>query len=89
MTEPACRFCSAPLRVSFANLGMQPPSNSYVKPQDANRMEKFYPLHAYVCEQCKLVQLEEFETPDEIFSDYLYFSSYSDSWLQHAKAYAQ
>ncbi len=89
MRKSSCRFCSAPLQMTFADLGMQPPSNSYVKPDLANQMERFYPLHAFVCEACKLVQLEEFETPDEIFSDYLYFSSYSDSWLQHAKAYAQ
>ena len=52
-------------------------------------MEPFYPLHAFVCDQCRLVQLDEFETPEQIFSDYLYFSSFSDSWLRHAEAYTE
>ncbi|GBO52291.1 methyltransferase [Pseudanabaena sp. lw0831] len=66
---------------------MSPLSNSYLKLDQLNKAEKFYPLHTYVCEQCLLVQLEEFESPDHIFSDYAYFSSYSDSWLNHAKKY--
>ena len=82
-----CRFCDAPLSLSFADLGMSPPSNSFLKPEQLGRMEKFYPLHARVCGSCFLVQLEEFETPEQIFSDYAYFSSYSDSWLAHARAY--
>ena len=89
MTQAACRFCGAALKLSFADLGMSPPSNSYLEAADLNRMERFYPLHAWVCEKCFLVQLEEFETPEEIFSDYAYFSSYSDSWLAHAKAYTE
>ena len=88
MGEPVCRFCSAPLRRTFVDLGMTPPSNSFVDPAKANRMERFYPLHAYVCEKCKLAQLEEFETPTQIFSDYLYFSSYSESWLRQCSIYA-
>jgi len=68
---------------------MSPPSNSFLQAADLNRMERFYPLHAWVCEQCFLVQLEEFETPEQIFSDYAYFSSYSESWLAHAQAYTQ
>lgn len=87
MKPAACRFCGAPLKLSFADLGMSPPSNAYLKVEDLNRMERFYPLHAWVCEKCFLVQLEEFETPEQIFSDYAYFSSYSDSWLAHAMAY--
>ena len=90
MTSAACRFCTAPLSLSLADLGMSPPSNSYVKAEDQNRMERFYPLHAWVCEKCFLVQLEEFETPEHIFSDdYAYFSSFSDSWLAHSKAYVE
>jgi len=89
MTQAVCRFCGAQLKLSFADLGMSPPSNSYLEAADLNRMERFYPLHAWVCEKCFLVQLEEFETPEEIFSDYAYFSSYSDSWLAHAKAYTE
>ena len=66
---------------------MSPPSNSYVEILDDSLAESFYPLHTYVCDRCYLVQLSEFETPEQIFSDYAYFSSYSDSWLSHAKAY--
>jgi hypothetical protein len=66
---------------------MSPLSNAFIKPELLSAPEKFYPLHAFVCESCFLVQLEEFESPDRIFSDYLYFSSYSDSWLSHAKRY--
>ena len=89
MTQRPCRFCGSPLTLSFADLGMSPPSNSYLKPDQLDRMERFYPLHAWVCGKCFLVQLEEFESPEEIFSDYAYFSSYSDSWLKHAKAYTE
>lgn len=87
MTQRPCRFCANPLTLSFADLGMSPPSNAYLKPAQLGRMEKFYPLHAWVCESCLLVQLEEFETPEQIFSDYAYFSSYSESWLAHAREY--
>jgi 2-polyprenyl-3-methyl-5-hydroxy-6-metoxy-1,4-benzoquinol methylase len=89
MKPAACRFCGAPLALSFADLGMSPPSNSYLEADELNRMERFYPLHAWVCEKCFLVQLEEFETPEQIFSDYAYFSSYSESWLAHAEAYTK
>jgi SAM-dependent methyltransferase len=82
-----CRFCSTPLEHVFADLGMQPLANSYVTSEQANGMEPFYPLRVFVCEKCKLVQLEEFETPDQIFSDYAYFSSYSSSWLDHSQRY--
>jgi len=66
---------------------MSPLSNSYIKEENSWKMEPFYPLHAYVCESCFLVQLEEFQSPEAIFSDYAYFSSYSESWLAHAKQY--
>lgn len=82
-----CRFCGTPLEHSFIDLGAQPPSNSYLRPADLARMEPFFPLHAYVCGSCHLVQLEEFQTPEDIFYDYAYFSSYSESWLRHAEAY--
>lgn len=83
-----CRFCSNELEYSVVDLGMSPLCQKHVKPENANEMEKFYPLHAYVCQNCWLVQLEEFATPDEIFADeYAYFSSYSDSWLEHVKQY--
>ena len=88
--ELICRFCNTPLQTSFCDLGMSPLSNANLQPGQLNHMEPFYPLHAYVCNSCLLVQLESFETPDQIFNDqYAYFSSYSDSWLAHAKAYAE
>jgi 2-polyprenyl-3-methyl-5-hydroxy-6-metoxy-1,4-benzoquinol methylase len=68
---------------------MSPPSNAYLKADGLYAMERFYPLHAWVCEQCKLVQLEEFESPQEIFSEYAYFSSFSESWLKHAERYVE
>ena len=85
---PACRFCGSPLRHVFVDLGMSPLCESYVAGDRLNRMEPFYPLVVYVCESCFLVQLQEYVTPEHIFSEYAYFSSYSDSWLAHAKAYA-
>jgi SAM-dependent methyltransferase len=87
MTTATCRFCGAPLETVFVDLGMSPLANSYVPPERANAMEPFYPLRALVCDSCLLVQLEEFETPEAIFSDYAYFSSYSTSWLEHSRRY--
>ncbi len=87
MDHAGCRFCGTALQHVFVDLGMSPMANSYLKPHQLNRMEPFYPLRAFVCEQCFLVQLEEFESPDHIFSDYAYFSSFSDLFLQHAKEY--
>jgi SAM-dependent methyltransferase len=89
MTLPSCRFCSAPLETVFADLGMSPMANAYLPPERANAMEPFYPLRALVCDMCKLVQLEEYETPEEIFSDYAYFSSFSTSWLAHSERYVE
>ena len=84
-----CRYCDTPLEHSFCDLGMSPPSNAYLTQVQLQQMEKFYPLHAYVCESCFLVQLQEFESPEQIFTDYAYFSSYSQTWLDHAKAYTE
>ena len=84
-----CRFCAAPLQHVFADLGMSPLANSYLTPEHANAMEPYYPLRAFVCDRCFLVQLEEFETPDRIFTEYAYFSSYSTSWLEHSKRYVE
>lgn len=89
MSERKCRFCDAPVKDSFCDLGKSPLSNSYLKKEDLTKKEPFYPLHAYVCQHCYLVQLEEFQTPDQIFSDYSYFSSYSQSWLRHAEKYVE
>lgn len=83
-----CRFCGEELKVNFVDLGMSPICNDLIKPEQLNHMEPFYPLHAFVCEKCFLVQIEEYVSPKDIFKDYTYFSSYSDSWLKHAKAYA-
>ncbi len=82
-----CRFCATPLEHDLVDLGLSPISNAFVKPNESTNDEAFYPLHAFVCSNCFLVQLEEFESPDEIFSDYVYFSSYSDSWLAHANRF--
>ncbi len=82
-----CRFCGAPLMHTFADLGEAPLSNAFLKAIDNNITEPVYPLHTYVCDQCFLVQLDEFETPEQIFSDYAYFSSYSESWLEHVRKY--
>ena len=82
-----CRHCGTPLKQSFCDLGMSPMANSYLAPEQLDRRESFYPLHAFVCTNCLLVQLAEFESAAEIFSDYLYFSSYSQSWLDHARRY--
>jgi SAM-dependent methyltransferase len=84
-----CRFCGATLTHVFADLGSSPLANSYLPPERVGVMEPYYPLRALVCDSCYLVQLEEFETPERIFSDYAYFSSYSTSWLEHSRRYAE
>src|SRR5262247_1230051 len=84
---PCCRFCGTPLRYVCVDLGMSPLCESYVSADQLNAMEPFYPLHVYVCEQCFLVQLQEYVSAEHIFTEYAYFSSYSESWLQHTKAY--
>jgi SAM-dependent methyltransferase len=85
----ACRFCKSALRHTFVDLGMSPLCESYLRPEQLNEMEPFYPLHVFVCEECFLVQLEEFVSPDNIFKEYAYFSSYSDSWLDHCRRYTE
>src|ERR1700734_1188498 len=89
MNAAKCQFCKEPLRQTFADLGMSPLSNAYIRAERLHALEPFYPLHAFVCEKCFLVQLQEFETPEKIFSDYAYFSSYSSSWLEHSQRYAE
>ena len=86
--KPACRACGWTLDRSFCDLGMTPLSNAYLREEDLGRGETFYPLHALLCSRCLLVQLAEFRSPQDIFSEYAYFSSYSDTWLRHAEAYA-
>lgn len=84
-----CRFCNEKLKHSFVDLGVSPLCQTHIKPNELNSYEPFYPLHAFVCSNCYLVQLDEYVTPDDIFSDYDYFSSYSDSWVKHAKDYVE
>ena len=86
-TRNLCRFCGAGLQRTFVDLGLSPLCELYPSAADLNRGETYYPLHVYVCEKCFLVQLEEYESPENIFSDYAYFSSFSDSWLKHADNY--
>ncbi len=83
-----CRGCGAPLRDTFVDLGFSPFSNDYVALDDLRDPRTYYPLHAYVCRSCFLVQLEAHATPDRHFANYAYFSSYSTSWLEHARAFA-
>jgi 2-polyprenyl-3-methyl-5-hydroxy-6-metoxy-1,4-benzoquinol methylase len=82
-----CRFCGSPLDVVCADLGMQPLANSYVREDQLASMEPFFPLRVLVCGSCMLVQSEQYESPETIFSDYAYFSSFSKTWLEHCKRY--
>jgi 2-polyprenyl-3-methyl-5-hydroxy-6-metoxy-1,4-benzoquinol methylase len=86
-TGGPCRFCGVELRHTFVDLGMSPLCESYVEAGRVNAMEAFYPLRVYVCEQCFLVQLQAYVTAEDIFTEYAYFSSYSDSWLAHCRDY--
>lgn len=85
----SCRFCGSPLEHVFTDLGASPLANSNLKAADLNKMEPFFPLCVYVCQNCLLVQLPEHETSEAIFSDYVYFSSFSESWLKHAERYTE
>ena len=82
-----CRFCGASLHRTFVDLGMSPLCETYPSDAELSRGEMYYPLHVFVCDQCWLVQLEEFESAENIFSDYPYFASFSDSWLRHCEKY--
>jgi SAM-dependent methyltransferase len=85
----ACRFCSTLLRQTVVDLGMSPLCESFLTADQLNQMEPYYPLHVYVCHGCFLVQVEEYVSPEAIFREYAYFSSYSDSWLAHARDYVK
>ena len=85
----ACLFCATDLRHTVVDLGMSPLCESYLSADQLNSMEPYYPLHVYVCHRCFLVQVQEYVSPDSIFREYAYFSSYSDSWLAHANAYVE
>jgi SAM-dependent methyltransferase len=82
-----CRCCGTTLQHTVVDLGMSPLCESYVSAERLNAVERFYPLHVWVCGECFLVQVEEYVTGEEIFTDYAYFSSYSDSWLDHSRRY--
>src|SRR5215510_1659267 len=84
----ACRLCGADLTRSFVDLGMSPLCVSYLAADSVDAPEVFYPLNVLLCQECLLVQLPVYVTGEDIFSDYAYFSSYSDSWVAHAKRYA-
>jgi len=86
--DKGCMFCGTKLQHTFVDLGMSPLCESYVPRESLNKMEPFYPLHAYVCSNCYLVQLDEYVSPDHIFTEYAYFSSYADSWVEHMRQYA-
>src|SRR6201995_509947 len=83
-----CRLCGSPLTRTFVDIGMSPLCESYVPEDKLDGAEAFYPLHVRLCENCLLVQLPAYVAGEDIFSDYAYFSSYSDSWVAHAKRYA-
>jgi len=84
-----CRFCAAPLTTTLVDLGMSPLCQTHIAPDQLHEMEPFYPLHAYICSACFLVQLQEFVSPGDIFGEYAYFSSYSTSWVEHARRYTE
>ena len=88
MSDLRCRFCDAPLERTFVDLGASPLANSYRRAEERTEAETFYPLHTFVCDACHLVQLPQATSPEAIFSDYAYFSSFSSSWLRHAESYA-
>src|SRR5439155_24175833 len=89
MSARRCRFCGAPLHVTFVDLGSTPLANSYVDTAHADEPDPTYPLHARVCESCFLVQVESVVPAADIFGEYAYFSSISDSWLDHARRFAR
>ena len=85
----ACRLCHAPLTTSFVDLGMSPLCESFLSADQIDQMEPYYPLHALVCGECFLVQLQEYVKPEQIFTEYAYFSSYSTFWVDHARRYCE
>ncbi len=84
-----CRFCGQALRHTFVDLGMAPLCQTHITAAQLQQMEPYYPLRAYVCQNCLLVQLAQFVAPEDIFSDYAYFSSFADSWVEHARRYCE
>jgi hypothetical protein len=86
--SPRCRLCDAPLTQTFVDLGMSPPCEDFLTADRLDAMERFYPLHVRICSECLLVQLPDYVDPLDVFVEYAYFSSFSDSWVEHAKRYA-
>src|SRR6266545_6327788 len=86
---PHCRFCGSALSHLVVDLGMSPPCERYLRADQLDEMEPFYPLRVHVCERCLLVQLQEYVSSEEIFTEYAYFSSYSSSWVEHARRYCE
>jgi SAM-dependent methyltransferase len=89
LSSPRCRFCHEPLRATLVDLGTTPLANSYVPPDRLGAPDPVFPLHARVCSNCRLVQVDDVATPDNIFSHYAYFSSFSKSWVEHARRFAE
>lgn len=89
LTHGHCRLCHAPLTTSFVNLGMSPLCESYLTVDQIDQMEPYFPLHVLICNRCFLVQLQEYVKPEHIFTEYAYFSSYSTSWVEHARRYCE
>lgn len=87
--DPTCRGCGAGLAREFVDLGMSPLCESFLPAEQLNAMEPFYPLRVFVCESCFLVQLQEYVSPEDIFTEYAYFSSFSDAWVNHAREYTE
>jgi SAM-dependent methyltransferase len=89
MAQGQCRFCRAPLQRTFIDLGMSPLCQTHLEPADLDKGEEFYPLHVFLCEECMLVQLQDYVGPERIFKEYAYFSSFSDTLLKHSEAMAE
>jgi len=90
LAVPVCRGCGRPLTTTLVDLGTTPISNAFIEPEDVEAVERWYPLHAYVCDACLLVQIAAYEPPEAIFNaEYAYFSSIADTWVEHARVYAR
>ena len=87
MDNQHCRFCGKILKHTFVDLGLSPISNEYLKKDSLDKGQYFYPLTVKVCDKCFLVQAMEYQKPEDIFTDYKYFSSFSTSWLEHCRTY--
>src|SRR4051812_46388637 len=85
----SCRLCCARLATTFVDLGMSPLCQSFLSGDQIDQAEAYYPLHALVCSDCFLVQLQGYVAPEHIFTEYAYFSSYSTSWVEHARQFCE